>query len=55
MKRTNHSRWTLAFFALAAVLLAGCETGFIQDAARTSLASFATDAFSSAVNAAIDP
>ena len=55
MTRTNHSRWTFTFFALTVILLAGCETGFLQDAARTSLASFATNAFSSAVNAAIGP
>ncbi len=55
MTRQSLSRWTLTFLALAAVLLAGCDTGFVQDAARTSLASFATDIFSTAVDATIGP
>lgn len=33
-----------------AALSAGCETGFIQDAARDSLAAFLSDVFTTAVN-----
>ena len=40
---------------LASVLAAGCETGFIQDAARTSLASFVTDVVGTAVTETIGP
>jgi len=55
MTRQSLSRWTFTFFALAVVLLAGCETGFVQDAARTSLASFVTNIFSTAVTETIGP
>ena len=55
MTRHDLSRWTLTFFALAVVLLVGCDTGFVQDAARTNLASFVTDIFATAVDATIGP
>ena len=44
-----------AIFALVIILATGCETRFVTDAARTSLASFVTDVFSTAVNATLSP
>ena len=40
---------------LASALAAGCETGFIQDSARSSLASFITGAVNGAVAETIGP
>jgi len=48
------TRRTLTWLLVGlAALAGGCETGFVQDAARTNLASFMTDIFSTAVNTAI--
>ena len=44
-----------AISALVIVLAVGCETGFITTAARTSLASFVTDVFATAVNGTLNP
>ena len=44
-----------AISAFVIVLASGCETGFVTNAARTSLASFVTDVFASAVNGTIGP
>ena len=52
-RRSTFAAWPLVI--LTAVFAAGCEGGFIGDAARDSLASFLTSAFSTAVNATINP
>lgn len=44
-----------AGLALMVVLAAGCETGFVTAAARTSLASFVIDIVSVAANETINP
>ncbi|MEK6798656.1 MAG: hypothetical protein AABZ12_06815 [Planctomycetota bacterium] len=41
--------------ALASLLAAGCTTGFIQEEAQRSLASFVTGVFTTAVNETIAP
>lgn len=49
MKRgTQKTVWPLPI-ALSA-FAAGCETGFVEDAARESLAAFLSNVFSTAVN-----
>ena len=52
-------RCSLAVFmclvALGVCLSTGCATGFIREQARTSLASFVTGVFSTAVNEVINP
>ena len=45
MRKTAY--WVLVGFA---ALAAGCEGGFVQDAARDSLAAFLSDIFTTAVN-----
>ncbi len=51
---TSYSRRAATLLLiLAAALSAGCETGFIESAARDSLASFMVDIFSTAVNETI--
>jgi hypothetical protein len=49
------SRWVTGLVVLASALAAGCTTGFIQDAARTSLASFVNGVVSTAVNQTLGP
>jgi len=41
---------TVALLIALAALAAGCETGFVEDAARDSLAAFLSDVFTTAVN-----
>ncbi len=51
-------RSLLACAALAvsvSMLVAGCESGFVTESARTSLAAFVTDVLSTAVESAISP
>ena len=45
--------WLLA--ALLVTLCAGCDTGFIAKEARSSLASFVTGVFTTAINATMNP
>ena len=45
----------VAISALVIAFAAGCETGFVTTAARTSLASFVTDVFATAINGTIGP
>jgi hypothetical protein len=52
-RRSTLAAWPLVIFT--AVFAAGCEGGFIGDAARDSLASFITSVFSTAVNETITP
>jgi len=47
------SRRAVALLIALAALAAGCETGFIQESAASSFASFLTDVFSTAVNEAL--
>lgn len=50
----HETRKTLTWLLVGlAALAGGCEVGFVQDSARTSLASFLSDVFSTAVNAAV--
>jgi hypothetical protein len=50
-KTTNRLRSPCLFLVLLLLfLIAGCETAFIESAARGSLASFVTNVFSTAVN-----
>ena len=49
------SHWVTGLIVLASALAAGCTTGFIQDAARTSLASFVNGVVSTAVTETIGP
>ena len=49
------SRWVAGLVVLASALAAGCEMGFVQDAARTSLASFVTGVVTTAVNSTLGP
>ena len=46
---------SLLLALLAAAFSTGCETGFVTDAARTSLASFVIDVVSTAANEEIGP
>ena len=55
MIRRRLSHWVTGLVVLASALAAGCTTGFIQDAARTSLASFVTGVVSTAVTETIGP
>ncbi len=48
-------RWVTGLVVLASALAAGCASGFVQDAARTSLASFVNGVVSTAVNQTIGP
>ena len=48
-------RWVTGLVVLASALAAGCTAGFIQDAARTSLASFVTGVVTTAVNSTLGP
>ena len=51
-------RSSLVFSSLVvvtALLMAGCDAGFVTEAARSSLASFATDIASTIINATIAP
>jgi hypothetical protein len=45
----------LLLVLLAAAFSTGCETGFVTEAARTSLASFVIDVVSTGANEAIGP
>ncbi len=45
----------LLLAVLAVAFSTGCETGFVTDAARTSLASFVVDVVSTAANDGIGP
>ena len=44
-----------AIAALVILFASGCESGFVTTAARTSLASFVTDVFATAINETIGP
>lgn len=49
MTRETRKSTVVLLIAFAA-LVAGCETGFVQDAARDNLAAFLGDVFTTAVN-----
>ena len=53
----NRTKNTLiaAISAIMMVLATGCETGFVTQAARESLASFVNDVVAGAVNGALGP
>ena len=53
----NRARNTLIAIGLAMIIVfaVGCETEFVNTAARANLASFITDVVSVAVNATISP
>lgn len=53
MKSKTTRRLAAAVLGGLVVLVAGCETGYIQDAARDSLASFLSEVFTTAVNETI--
>jgi len=46
--------FTVVIF-VASWFITGCTTGFVQEAAQSSLASFVIDVFSTAVNDSIKP
>jgi hypothetical protein len=52
-RRSSFVLWPLAI--LTAVFVAGCEGGFIADAARGSFASFITSVVTTAVNETVNP
>ncbi len=54
MTPRRSTRYTALLATVTALLMAGCETGFIADAARSNLASFAIDVFTAAVNESIN-
>ncbi|MBI4717508.1 MAG: hypothetical protein HY763_06870 [Planctomycetes bacterium] len=54
MKRLR-SVVAMGLLMLAVTLIAGCTTGFVEDAARGSVASFLNNVFTTAVNATINP
>lgn len=49
----EQQRTLVALLVGLAALAAGCESGFVQDAARDSLAAFLSDVFTTAVNETI--
>ncbi len=49
------SRLMTGLLLLAVAFIAGCETGFIQEAARASLASFLTNVANTVVNETVGP
>jgi len=55
MSFRTSTRCSLMLLMIGALFLCGCEGEFINDAARANFASFLTQAFSTAVNAALAP
>jgi len=52
-RRSTLFAWSLAI--LAVTFASGCETGFVANAARESIASFVTSIVTTAVNESINP
>ena len=55
MKRRRSSVLIGLIAFLGLILTPGCETGFVTEAARDSLASFVTSVFGTAVSATLQP
>ncbi len=55
MFKTRQRKIVAALIMIVAVLTMGCESGFITDEARSSLASFVTGVVTTAVNETINP
>lgn len=55
MKRRRSSVLVGLIAFLGLTLTPGCETGFVEDAALDSLASFVTSVFGTAVSATLQP
>jgi len=54
--KTTRANVTFTFFGiLSLAFVAGCEQGFVTEAARTSLSSFVIDIISTAVDETIGP
>lgn len=55
MSTHRRIRTVTVLLSIALWFAPGCSTGFIQEAAQSSLASFAIDVFSTAVNDIANP
>ena len=53
--KNQHHLFKFSLLMISMAFLAGCEDGFVQDQARTSLASFITGVLTTAVNQLIAP
>ena len=55
MTKHRSSLFTVLVAVAATTALTGCETGFVSDAARESLSSFAVSVLTTAVSESINP